>query len=126
MWRISFVTVICFLCAACDSGISSYEDAMDAQTEIMSEMVVVLEGVDDEASAERAAGQIEALGKRLGEVATQIQKLPPPTNEEIQELTQRQGADAQEFQARAAPQMMKLAEYESLMNAWTRALSSLQ
>lgn len=107
-------------------GIDSYADAVDAQAEIMNEMISVLEGVTDEESANDAAGEIEALGTRLAEVASLIPDLPRPSMEELEEIGQQQRAQGREFQNKAAAQMMKLAEYPSLADAWTRAMSKIR
>lgn len=126
MWRILMVAFVGMLCTACSGGISSYEEAIEAQAGIMSEMVSVLEGVTDEASADKASTRVEELGNRLAEIAAQVTELPEPTVEELQEIAEKQGAQQQEFQKTAMPQMMKLAEYQSLSDAWTRALSSMR
>lgn len=126
MIRLLMVTFVSMLCIACSSGISSYEEGIEAQSDIMAEMVSVLEGVTDEASAEKASGEIEALGNRLGELAREVQELPTPTMEEMQEIARKQSAQQQDFQNKALPQMMKLAQYKSLSDAWTRALINMQ
>ena len=126
MWRLLMVTFVGMLCIACSSSISSYEEGIEAQSEIMAEMVSVLEGVSDEASAEKASSEIEALGNRLGELAMQVQELPEPTMEEMQEIARKQSAQQQDFQNKALPQMMKLAQYKSLSDAWTRALTNMR
>lgn len=92
----------------------------------MNEMVSVLEGVTDEESANDAAGEIEALGTRLAEVASLIPDLPRPSMEELEEIGQQQRAQGREFQNQAAAQMMKLAGYPSLADAWTRAMSKIR
>jgi hypothetical protein len=119
----AFVSVLCVSCSG--GGINSYEDGIEAQVEIMAEMISVLEGVTDEASADAAAGEIEALGNRLADVAAQIRDLPEPSMEELQAIAERQQARNQEFQMEAASQMMKLAQYESLRTAWMRAIANV-
>jgi hypothetical protein len=89
-------------------------------------MVDVLEGVTDEASAEEAATKIEALGGRIGEVIAQLEELPEPTMEEMQEIAHKYANQGQELQQRAASQMMKLAEYPSLSDAWARAMANMK
>jgi hypothetical protein len=126
MWRINMVAIIGLLCAACSGGISSYDDAIEAQAGIMEEMVSVLEGVTDKASAEDASAEIEALGNRLGEIAAQVSELPQPTMEEMQEIAKKQSMQRKDFQQRAVPQMMKLVEYKSLGDAWTRAMFNMK
>ncbi len=126
MWRVLILTFLGMQCFACSGGISSYEEGVEAQSEIMQEMIGILEDVSDEASAEAAVGDIEALGKRLAELAVQFSQLPQPTTVEMQALVRKQRANQQEFQNKAFPQMTKLAQYESLSDAWTRAVTNLQ
>ena len=126
MWRVIFLAIVGLQCIACSGGISSYEEGVEAQSEVMEEMLSILEGVTDEASAEAASSEIEALGNRLADIAQQFQELPEPTAGEIQEMQRRQQARQQDFQNRAVPQMMKLAQYKSLSDAWTRALMNMQ
>ena len=126
MWRVIFLVIVGLQCIACSGGISSYEEGVEAQSEVMEEMLGILEGVTDEASAEAASSEIEALGNRLAEIAKQFLELPEPTVEEIQEIGRQQQARQQEFQNKALPQMMKLAQYKSLSDAWTRALMNMQ
>lgn len=126
MVRILAAALVALVCPACGSGVSSYEDGMEAQAEIMTEMVSVLEGVTDENSANAAATEIEALGDRLAEVSSQMREIPPPSMEEMQGIAQKFGKQTQDFQQKAATQMMKLAQYESLGEAWTRALSNMK
>ncbi len=127
MRRILMAAVVSVLSVSCGGGgISSYEDAMEAQAEIMEEMVDVLEGVKDQASAEKAASEIEALGTRMADVVAQVKKLPPPTREQMQEIAEKYGADGREFQSKAAAQMMKLAEYPVLSEAWEHVMANLQ
>ena len=124
MWRTLTIVSVALVCASC-GGVDSYEDAVNAQTDIMAEMLEVLEGVDDEASAEKAAGKIEALGTQLAEIAKQMQEMPRPSMEELQEIGQKQRARTQEFQEKAVPQMMKLAQYPALREAWMRAFQNV-
>jgi len=127
MRRMLTAAVVGFLCIACGGdAIDSYEDGMEAQAEIMEEMVDVLEAVKDQASAEKAASEIEALGTRMADVIAQVKTLPPPSREQMQEIAEKYGADGREFQSKAAAQMMKLAEYPALSEAWMRVMSNMQ
>ena len=126
MRRVLTAVIVSVLCASCGGGIGSYEDAMEAQAGIMEDMVDVLEGVKDQASAEKAASEIEALGTRMADVVAQVKKLPPPTREQMQEIAEKYGADGREFQTKAAAQMMKLAEYPALSEAWENVMANMQ
>jgi hypothetical protein len=82
--------------------------------------------VKDEASAKAAAGKIEALGTRMGEIAKQMAELPRPSDAELQEVAKEQSAKVREFQQDAAEQMMKIAQYPDLQQAWMRAMENMQ
>jgi len=126
MGRILAVIAAGLVCCACSGGISSYEEGIEAQGEIMTEMVSVLEDVSDQASADRAASRIGQLGKRLAEISARLRELPRPSMEELQEIAGKQGTQQREFQQKAASQMMKLAQYKSLSDAWTNALTGMR
>jgi hypothetical protein len=126
MWRILIVTIVGLLCTACSSDISSYEEGIEAQAEIMAEMISVLEGVTDQESADKASAKIEVLGEQLAEVTAQLNEVPQPTLEEMQEITQEQRPQQEELQKRAVSQIMKLDEYNSLHKAWIRALANMR
>jgi hypothetical protein len=126
MWRILIVTIVGLLCTACSGGISSYEEGIEAQAEIMDEMVSVLEGVTDQESADKASAKLEALGDRLAGVTAQMKKFPQPTVKEMQEIAQKQRTQQEELQKNAVSQMKKLDEYNSLHKAWTRALAKMR
>ncbi len=92
----------------------------------MHDMISVLRDVDDESSAEKAAGKIEALGERLAEISSQLAELPRPDANEMLDIAQKQRGDMQAFQQDAATQMMKLAQYPVLMDAWMRAMENIR
>ncbi len=120
------MAVTALLFAACSGGIGSYEEGIEAQAEVMQEMLRVLEDVDDKSSAKRAAGDIESLGKRLAEISEQMAELQRPNAKEMQDIMQKQRAEMQGFQQEAAAQMMKLAQYPVLTDAWMRALENMR
>lgn len=123
--RIAWLACLVLVCAACGGGIGSYKEGMEAQFDIMEEMIGVLEGVTDDASAKAAVPKVEALGQRLADLAGQIQKLPEPSMEELQEMAEI-GKRRQSFQSNAGRQMMKLAQYPELTQAFSRAMASMQ
>lgn len=123
MLRVMTVIALSLILTACGGGIDSYEEGLEVQAELMREMIGVLEGVEDEASAEKAAAKIESLGSRMGDVAMQISELPTPDADEMQEIARQQRAAMQEFQQDSVAQMMKLAQYPVLQEAWMNALS---
>ena len=125
MWRIITVIASGLIISACGGGISTYLEGMEAYDEIVKEMVSVLEGVTDEASAKKAAGEIEGLGNRLAEISTQVADLPQPNAEEMQEIVKKRD-EMQALQKTAEVQLMKLEEYAVLQDAWTRAMENMQ
>ena len=129
MWRILGIVCWGLIVAACggDSGsIDSYEAGVEAHTQFMTEMVKVLEGVTDEASANKAAAEIEELGGRLASISAQMAKLPRPDAAEVEKLAKQRRAEGMAFQERAAAQIEKLAQYPALLEAWTRAMDTMR
>ena len=123
MLRVMTISALSLILTACGGGIDSYEEGLEAQAELMREMIGVLEDVNDEASAKKAAGKIESLGSRMGEIAMQVSELPQPDAQEMQEIAKQQRAAMQEFQQDTMAQMMKLAQYPVLQEAWMNAMS---
>jgi hypothetical protein len=124
MLRITTVLALGLILTACGGGIDSYEEGLEAQAALMREMIGVLEDVTDETSAKKAAGKIESLGSRMGDIALQISELPQPDAKEMQEIARQQRAAMQEFQQDTMEQMMKLAQYPVLQEAWMNAVST--
>ncbi len=126
MFKLAIFSAVAVLVCACGGGINSYEDGVKAEAKIMNEIVKVLESVDDEESADAAAGRIEELGNEFADLAKQIAKLPPPSQDEIQRISRKQNAYTQEFQKKIVPQMMKFAKYPVLSDAWSKAMAEVQ
>ena len=124
MMRKLTIVAAAFLIASCGGGINSYESAMNAQADLMEQMVKVLEGVNDEKSAEKAAEKIEAIGTQMAEIAKKVQELPQPSRDEMQKISKKQMEMSKDFQAKATGQMMKLAQYPALSQAWMKAMES--
>ena len=120
------ITLISFglTVSACGGGIGSYEEGLEAQAELMQEMISVLEDVTDEASAQKAAAKIESIGGRMGEIAMQISKLPRPNAKEMQDIAKKRQKEMQAFQQNSMAQMMKLAQYPVLQEAWMSAMEN--
>ena len=126
MLRASTVIGCAMILVACGGdGIDSYDDVMEASVEVMEEMITVLEGVDDEASAEKAANEIEVLGNRLAKIADAAKGLPEPSEEEMLAMVEDQKDSMMAFQQRAMPQMMKMVQYPVLADAWGRAMENM-
>lgn len=67
-----------FLVAACGGGISSHEDAAEAQIDVMNDMTAALKSIKDKKSAEAAKSKLEALAKRQKEIQAEAAKLKGP------------------------------------------------
>ena len=124
--RIGFVGVLCLLCAACGGSVDSHDDAMAAQIDLMEEMIEVLEGVTDEASADAAIPDMQALGKRGAEIAAQVKKLPQPSMKEMQAVQKKHAKRMQGMQQTLGQQFQKLAKYPKLGKAATEAMSGMK
>ena len=73
------------LLAACGNGkIDSHKEGVEAANDVADDMVKVLNGVKDKASAESAKPKLEALGKKMEGIMDQMQKLGPPTDPKMQ------------------------------------------
>lgn len=125
MRQLTMLIASAVLASACGGGIGTYEEGIEAQADVMLEMIAVLEGVDDESSANKAAEEIEDLGNRLAEISTQMRELPRPNASEMQDIVRKQRAEMQAFQRDSAAQMMKLVEYPVLTEAWMRAMENM-
>ena len=124
--KITGIIFAFMFCVSCSSNIGSYEEGIQAQQEVMEKMINVLESVNDDASAKSAAGKIEELSTRMLEIATQIAKLPKPNAKEMQEIAKKMGKQKRELSQKAATQMMKLAKYKPLGEAWTNAMKNMK
>lgn len=125
MWRIAVITLSGLVITSCGGGIGSYEDGMEAQADLMGEMISVLKGVDDEASANKAADRIEEIGGKMAEIANQMKELPRPDAKEMQELAKKQRAKMQAIQQEAMQQMVKIAQYPVLQDAWMNTMNNV-
>lgn len=127
MRRIVAVVGLGLVMAACSGGgVNSYEDGIKAQSKAVEDLIGVLKGVDDQASAEAAVAKIEKLGDRLAEIAQQMAELPKPSPEELRQLAEQQMAKPTELLGQSSDQLRKLGEYPVLADAWTRAMAKLK
>ena len=125
MRQIATLMAVGLILSSCGGGIDSYEDGMEAQADLMEEMIGVLKGVDDEDSAQKAAARIEEIGGKMAEIAGRLSKLPRPDAEEMQELAEKQRDRMRTIQQDATEQMMKIAQYPVLRDAWMNAMRTM-
>ena len=126
MRRMATLMVVGLMLSACGGGgIDSYEEGMEAQADLMEEMISVLKGVEDEDSANEAAARIEEIGGKMADIANRVSALPRPDAEEMQELADKQRDRMRSIQQDATEQMMKMAQYPVLRDAWMKAMRDM-
>ncbi|MGA8206133.1 MAG: hypothetical protein WB812_16585 [Woeseiaceae bacterium] len=125
MRRAATLIALGLILSSCGGRVDSFEEGMEAQADLMEEMIDVLKGVDDEASAKQAAGRIEEIGARMAEIAKRISALPRPDAEEMQKLAEKQRDRMRSIQQDATKQMTKIAQYPVLRDAWMKAMRDM-
>ena len=125
MRQIATLMAVGLILSSCGGGIDSYEDGMEAQADLMEEMISVLKGVEDEDSANKAAARIEEIGAKMADIANRVSALPRPDAEEMQELADKQRDRMRSIQQDATEQMMKMAQYPVLRDAWMKAMRDM-
>ncbi|MHC4493992.1 MAG: hypothetical protein ACYTDU_20545 [Planctomycetota bacterium] len=99
----------------------SHESVVDEQFDLMEEMLDILDGVTDEASAKEAAKDVEALGEKLADLQKRMEKMPEPTPEQ-QKKMQAMVAERQADYVKPSQQFAaKMMQYPELMQAFSRA-----
>lgn len=102
-------------------NVAAYEEAIDAQRELVGELTAVLEGVTDEASAEAAAPRIEELSRELQSLAMRLNAIPQlPYAEQRRISEERAGSTA--ARRERGKQMLKIEQYPVLKEAWERGM----
>lgn len=124
--RVSKLAFLGLFLVACGGSVSDHDEAMEAQMDLMEEMVGILEGVTDKASAEKAKPEMEALGKKAQKLAEEIEKLPQPDQAELKRLQEKYQPRMEEFQKKAMEHMMKLMTYPELSEATQKAMSGMK
>ncbi|WP_405228108.1 hypothetical protein [Lentisalinibacter sediminis] len=111
--------------AVVDAGpgdaVAAYEQAMEAERELVTEITGVLEGVTDEESAAAAAPRIEELSGELQRLAARINAMPQLPYAEQKRITEERTGSAAARRA-AGKQMLKIEQYPVLKEAWSRGM----
>jgi hypothetical protein len=102
-------------------AVAAYEQAMETQRELVTEITGVLEGVTDEESAAAAAPRIEELSGELQRLAARINAMPQLPYAEQRRITQERAGSAAARRA-AGKQMLKVEQYPVLKEAWSRGM----
>jgi len=110
-WRLPGLALIALACAACGD---SHEKVMEDQLDLMEEMVAALEGITDQASADRATAQIKDLEPRRKELEARMAKLGTPTEEQQNAFKEKHGERLQKIFQRFMALMMKSQQYPEL------------
>ena len=97
-WLLSLLLV-----AACGDKISSHEDALEAQLDVIHDTTAVLKTIKDKASAEAAKPKLDALEKRMKDIEEQMKKLEGTPDPKLQQKAMTEMAKAmQELMAAMA------------------------
>lgn len=121
VWKLSTIGLLALLCVACGKKIETHADAGEANLEIYEDMIEILEGVTDEASAKDAIPEMEEIGRRIAEVQKAIKDLPQMTKEDIDAMSE-MAKKTQVKQREVQQQFAKLGQYPELMQAVQNAM----
>jgi cytochrome c556 len=94
--------------SGCDSK-PTHESVMKDMVGKMKELVAVLEGVKDEASAESAKPKLQALSKEMKELEVTASKLPKASDEEEKRLREKYQPELEAIQPKLGAQMIRIA-----------------
>ncbi|SHJ66234.1 hypothetical protein SAMN02745181_2293 [Rubritalea squalenifaciens DSM 18772] len=80
----------------------------------LNQLIVILESVKDEASADKAVKDIDQVGNDMLAISKRLSKLDKPSDQKKAELEKKFAAKVQEFGPRAGAAMMNMLEREEL------------
>lgn len=111
-------------------GCKSTRESIAAEAEaLMEQMMVVLESVNDDASAQAAVTKLEALGVRMKELQARAAALGTPSKEEIDRAIEKAKANEKEKmeefkkkQQRYEAAFAKASKYPAVMQAFAKAM----
>ena len=104
---LALTSALMFLvCSGCGD---SHESLAGEGQSTMKDMVSVLDGVKDEASAIAAKPRLKSLMDRLNDINLRQSKLPAPTEAEIKAMEAKYGKQMEEFQQKFMGHMMRIA-----------------
>jgi len=99
---------VLILVAGCGPDLSSHEGIVVAQLDLMDEMVDILEGITDEASAKAVLSKIEALKERLEEIQKAGKEIGKPAKDEENRLEEKYKSRQVELQKRLRAAISKI------------------
>ncbi|MGH7175935.1 MAG: hypothetical protein ACREJC_01020 [Tepidisphaeraceae bacterium] len=97
-------SVIILACSGCGD---TQESLAVEGVATMKEMVSVLGGVKDEATAKSAKPKLKVLAERINDINERASKLPPPTEAEIKTMESKYGREMEEVQLKFASEMLR-------------------
>ena len=121
--RLFLLVLIAIVVTAIGFGISgrsgrgdSHESLAGEGQSTMNEMVSVLDGMKDEASAKSAKPKLTSLMDRLNDINQRQSRLPTPTEAEIKAMGAKYGKQMEELQKKFMGHMMRIA-FDPKINA---------
>jgi hypothetical protein len=105
--QLAFAVVVIF--ALCSSGCGDSHDSLTKESvSAMTEMVGVLDGVKDAASAKSAKDKLKAVAAKLKDIQQRESKLPTITEAEFKSMGDKYGKQMEELQMKLAAHMMRI------------------
>lgn len=120
------LTIAVVACGLAACGGNSHEAIREEQLDLMDEMLDILEGVHDDASAKEAGKKVEALTEDIQKLAKRAQELGEPTPEQQKRLEEIAQQRQEEFGKRMPAIMTKIMQYPELQQAFTEAGQAMQ
>ncbi|MHC4550147.1 MAG: hypothetical protein ACYTEZ_15355 [Planctomycetota bacterium] len=116
--------VLGLVLAAC--GGDTHESVAEDQFDLMEEILEIMDGVEDEASAKEAAKEIEALGEKIAALQKRAEALPEPTPEQEKELEAMVRERQADYGKRSQELAAKMMQYPELLQAFAKAGQAME
>ena len=105
--QLAFAVVVVF--ALCSSGCGDSHDSLTKEgVSAMTEMVGVLDGVKDAASAKSAKDKLKSITDKLKDIQQRQSKLPALTEADFKSMETKYGKQMEELQMKLAGHMMRI------------------
>lgn len=105
--QLAFAVVVIF--ALCSSGCGDSHDSLTKEgMSAMTEMIGVLDGIKDAASAKAAKDKLKSIADKLKDIQQRQSKLPAPTEAEAKAMGEKYGKQMEELQMKLAGNMMRI------------------
>ena len=104
---LAFAAALTFVvCSGCGD---SHESLTGESLSTMKELVSVLDGVKDEASAKSAKPKLKSLMEKLKDINQRQSKLPAPTDAQVKAMDAKYGKQMEEISQKLQSQMLRIA-----------------